>query len=506
MSETPLKPIVELSYLTAPNVGRYRLVMRYFYEQHQRMRNWLRPEDVHAGVLSYGLLPSYTPEECQQDLDRLVEWKDLIPRHDGGRATSVEEYLRKKFRYQMTPYAIEIERLVAGLENIRGYGGSLEPSLLDAILGGLERLAASRGLLPEGEAETLWRGIYNPFQELVKNASSYLAALNSARAEELMLTEAFLAYKDSLTVYLRDFVHSLQRTALRIQGVITQIPEDTLSAFVTALRRDRHRIPQLEEPLTPEEEEQKLRQEWENLRRWFAGGPSEMSDVAFLEQATKDAIARVVRCALRIQDRQRAGVSRRQELDYLGRWFFACPDLDAAHRLAAYAFGLYRTRHFQGYDEKGTDSAEVSMWQVPPNGRELRSRSRKRSSEGGPHPIRARRREAARAQAEYLAKRRVEETLLRFFLAREKVVLSTLGPQPPAVRQTLLTWIGRCLASPNHQALTPEGVRITLVPPPAGERTVLHSSDGDLELPDFTLRFAAVSPPAAAGASTGGKV
>lgn len=500
MSETLLKPIVELSYLTAQNVGRYRLVMRYFYEQHQRMRNWLRPEEVYEGVKAYRLLPDYTLEQCQQDLDKLVEWKDLIPRHDGGRATSVEEYLRKKFRYQMTPYAIEIERMVAGLENIRGYGGSLEPSLLDSIYAGLQQLAASRSQFSEGTAESLWLSIYEPFTKLCKNAANYLAELNSARAEELMLTEAFLAYKDSLTIYLRNFVQSLQRSALRIQGLLSQLPEDTVAALVAGVVRDRRRIPQLEEPLPPEEEERQVRQEWENLKRWFAGNPGDSSDVIFLEQATKNAIARVVRCALRIQDRQRSGVSRRRELDYLGRWFLSCADINEAHRLAAYAFGLYRTRHFQGYDDKDTDNADVSMWETTPNFRPLRSRSRRKSREGGPHPIAARRLEAARAREEYLARQQEEEALLRSFLAREKVTLSELEVQPAKVRQTLLHWIGQCLMSPRRQTVTPEGVRITLLLPPAGKRTVLRCSDGDLELPDFTIKFSAVGRKAAAPA------
>lgn len=38
MNDSLLSPITELSYLNAQNVGRYRCIMRYFYEQHQRLR------------------------------------------------------------------------------------------------------------------------------------------------------------------------------------------------------------------------------------------------------------------------------------------------------------------------------------------------------------------------------------------------------------------------------------------------------------------------------------
>ncbi|MDN5313400.1 MAG: hypothetical protein PWQ68_2374, partial [Thermoanaerobacteraceae bacterium] len=41
-----LKPLDEARYLTAENAARYRIIMRFFYEQHQRLRYWLYKEDV----------------------------------------------------------------------------------------------------------------------------------------------------------------------------------------------------------------------------------------------------------------------------------------------------------------------------------------------------------------------------------------------------------------------------------------------------------------------------
>ncbi|MHB1128221.1 MAG: TIGR02677 family protein [Bacillota bacterium] len=485
-----LKPIVELSYLiSAQNVARYRCILRYFYEQHQRLRYWLRPEDVYEGVGRYELLDNYTFEQCQKDLDQLVEWKNLIPRHDGGRSSTVEEYLRKKFRYQMTPYSVEIERMVAGLEEIRGYGGSLEPSLLETILEALVKLERCEGDFPAGEAEQFWNTLYESFVKLTQNASDYIASLQSSKAEELMMTEAFLAYKTSLTLYLQNFVQGLQRSAFRIEGLLPQIPPGTVQRFFANVIRDRARKPQIEETLSPQEQTERLSWEWHSLVRWFIGEQGDQSDVVFLEQATKDTIAKVVRCALRIQEKQRSGVSRRRELEHLGYWFFSMDSLEEAHRLAACAFGLYRTRHFQGIDSKGTDQADISMWDVGPNIRSLRSRSRKRSRDSGTQPIKSNRALQAQAKEAYMERRREEEALLRAFVEQGQVVISQLGTVSSDIRHQLLHWIGRCMANQTHQIRTPDGIRITLVAPSSGRRTLLHCDDGDLDMPDFTLSF-----------------
>jgi len=489
MHNNLLKPIVELSYLNAQNVDRYRCIMRCFYEHHQRLQYWLRPEEVYKGVLSYGLLENYTMEQCQQDLNQLVEWKNLVPQHDGGRSTTVEEYLRKKFRYMMTPYSVEIERLVVNLENIRGYGGSLEPSLFESIALSLQKMKELPPEITPQEALALWENIYETFTKLTQNAADYIASLQSSKTEELMQTEAFLAYKNSVTGYLQGFVQGLQRHAYRIEGLLPLFQPEFLRDFFHKVRDALASRPQLDEPVTPEEYMHCLQAQWHSLNRWFLGEPGEKSDVYYLEQTTKDTIARIVRAALRIQERRRSGISRRRELDYLGQWFFSLTSIKEAHRLAAYAFGLYRCRHFQGEDDKDTESPDISMWQAGPNIRGLRSRSRKKGRSSGPDPVKSQRTRQQRAKAEYLAQQQRQVELLQKFLAQGTVTISDLDNVPAATRQVLLSWIGLCLANKSRQIRTPDGIEISLLLPDHQQRTILHCEDGELDMPDYTLYF-----------------
>lgn len=63
----------------------------------------------------------------------LVEWKNLNTIQDTRKVSSIEEFKNKKFRYQMSEYSVEIERLVLRLENLFIEGASLEPTLLERI-------------------------------------------------------------------------------------------------------------------------------------------------------------------------------------------------------------------------------------------------------------------------------------------------------------------------------------------------------------------------------------
>jgi uncharacterized protein (TIGR02677 family) len=484
--ESWMKPVPETKYLHAENVARYRLIMRLFYENHSKLKYWLKADEVYAGVMRWGLLDRYSLEECQRDLEVLNEWGNLTSRHDGGRATTIEEYLRKWFRYQMTPYAIEIERMLANLEGLQGYGGSLEPTLLERIVGYVTRIRDT-SVFAEGEALQLWRDLQGAFRQLHENASDYLANLQAGKAEEFMRTEQFLLYKDTLIHYLRNFILSLQRYGGQLEAMLQQTPAPIWEMFLQRVTEDEERMPSLDERLPFAERKQRHQEEWDIFVQWFAGNEREASDLLFLERATKESIAKLIKVALAIQEKYRWGISRKKELDYLGLWFLRLEDVEEAHKLGAFTFALYKTRHFQGDGERTSDSADLSMWEEVPIVRELKSRSRIRRKTGETEAIRERREEQQRAKAVFLARRAEEEAILRRWKEQGTFHMSDLGPMSASERQVLLLWISRCVANGSHKTRTPDGLEISLQFPPDGQRAQLQFEDGVFDLPDFHL-------------------
>lgn len=486
------KPVPETKYLNAENVARYRLILRFFYENHSKLKYWLKPEEVFAGVNAWDLLPDYTLEQCQRDLETLAEWKNLTSRHDGGRAATIEEYLRKRFRYQMTPYTIEIERMLESLENLQGFGGSLEPTLLERLVGYVTRIKETSAWA-EGEALQLWRDLQISFRQLHENASDYLASLQTGKAEELMLTEQFLVFKDTLTHYLRNFVVGLQRYGGQLEAVLQETDPEVWSSFLIAVVTDEAKMPTLEELYTDEERRLRRQEEWEIFVQWFTGNDREASDVIFLERATKDSIAKMLKYALAIQEKHKWGISRKRELDYLGQWFLQLEELEGAHRLGAYTFGLYKTRHFQGEGERTSDSGDMSMWDEKPIIRELKSRSRIQRRKGDTEAVRDRKQQQQQAREDFLRGKAVEDEILQKWVGMGEFSMSDLEGLSVLERKFLLLWIGRCLANRSRMTRTPDGLEIRLLEPAGEKRTRLQFHDGELDLPDFRLSLKEVT-------------
>ena len=113
-----LTPIHETSYLSVPNAPTYRKIMRLIYREYEKMHFQLYKEEVLELLRQDAEFEDYSIAELEADLDALVKWKNLTPIQDPGRVYTIADYKNKQYRYTMSEYAVEIERLTVRLENI----------------------------------------------------------------------------------------------------------------------------------------------------------------------------------------------------------------------------------------------------------------------------------------------------------------------------------------------------------------------------------------------------
>src|SRR5699024_5114263 len=167
------------------------------------------------------------------------------------RSRTIEEFKKKRFRYQCTPYTVEFERMLQTMEkggNV--FGGSLEKKEFERLYQALMEIGnlLKKETLPEAdECAQLWNDLFTYFRSITQNTSDYIAHINSEEAEERMQTEAFLAFKDQFTTYLRDFIIGLQQTALQIQQIIQSIDLKMLHPFIDQVIVHQQKVPRFEE-------------------------------------------------------------------------------------------------------------------------------------------------------------------------------------------------------------------------------------------------------------------
>ncbi|MDQ0243251.1 uncharacterized protein (TIGR02677 family) [Bacillus fengqiuensis] len=490
--DSTMKKIVEASYLTADSAAHYRTILRYFYHQHERMRDFIAPEELLEYMRAIPSFFDYQEEQLHQQLNQLVKWNNLIARQDMTNAKTIEEYKKKRFRYQCTPYTVEIERMLVQLEKIGDtFQGSLERSQFDRLLQALISLEKELNHPLHKTAEEymrIWEDVFRYFQSIRTSTADYIAYINSEQTDQQMQTEAFLVYKSQFTTYLRDFIVSLQKTSLQIQQRLTELTSTKLHAYFQKLIEHRQSIPRLED-ISSSADDWLIEYEeyWFSLRQWFLGSGSRQSELDVLQWQTNEMIRRMTRYVQRIGERQQHFRSRKKDYLHLARWFSESRTLEEAHKLSSVVFGAMTIQHIQ-LEEGTTENLHVDPWDEQPELLTIKPRTVRYREKTKPGSMTSNEQKKKQQRQQYLEEREHEKTLIEQYMKQGIIQLSSLPVVEPFIRKILLSWIGKSMATKNRIVKTDYGllVKVTLDP----ERTItLEAKDGKLLMPDAVFEF-----------------
>jgi len=487
-----MRKIVETSYLTSDSAAYYRTILRYFFHQHERMRDYIAPEEILAYMQGLPGFGGYGEEQLHQHLAQLVKWNNLMARQDMTNAKTIEEYKKKRFRYQCTPYTVEIERMLIQLEKIgENFQGSLERSQFDRLLQSLALMQKEIGLprrQPAEEYMRMWEDIFRYFQTIRSNTADYIAYINSEQTAQRMQTDAFLVYKNQFTAYLRDFIVSLQKTSLQIRQRLNELAPEDLEPFFRKLVEHRQSVPRLEDVSSSSDEWlTEYAEYWSSLRQWFLGSESRQSELDMLQWQTNEMIRRMSRHVQRIGERQQHFRSRKKDYLHLAEWFAECRHIEEAHKLSAVVFGSMTVSHLQ-LKEGGTDNIHAEVWEEEPVGLVIKPRTIRYREKTKPGAFRSNVRKKQEQRALYLEERRQERQLIEKYVDQGKITLSAVGKVEPFVRKVLLGWIGKSMADEKQTVKTDYGLRVKVTLEPERKIT-LQAEDGNLVMPDAVFEF-----------------
>jgi uncharacterized protein (TIGR02677 family) len=472
----------------------------------------LRPGDVVERAARAGR--DLDLEEVQAALGQLLDWGNLQAEPDTSRVTSVEDFYRARYLYQITREGEAAEAALATFDAVLGRRGALQSVALQDIRTQLQALAAlAEEEMPDAaRVHLLLRDASRVLGDLADNARAFMAALGrELRGAE---REAFVAYKERLIDYLQRFVGDLVALSPEIGALIRRLdgegaataPVERLFRLV-ARREAADQAPDLKDPeaARADLEQQALaewRARWEGLQAWFLGAPGHPSQADLLRGRARKAIAQLLDAVVRLNERRLGRSDRGRDFHTLARWFMECPDDAAAHRLWRAAFGLAPARHLSvdsetlaGREERPVAAATSWLRAEPlaigPRLRQTGSYRRR----GAPAKVRDRRRQR-QTLAGLLAAESAQARAARKRLASgEETLLSRLGELDRDAFDLFLRLLGEALAAaPAGDAairtVTGDGsLGIAMEPLGADTRAEVRTPDGVFGGRDYRLRI-----------------
>lgn len=492
INQQDLKRITEIAYLNQDNTWRYRAIVSYCYKKHERMQTYIYPEEIYHYLHEDEHFNEYTFDQLEQDLEQLVQWNNLSPQQETAKAKTIEDFKRKKYRYQCTPYTVEIERMIQNLKNIgQEFGGSLETTQFDRLLQSLTALLENGDKLALPELNQTWLDVYNYFKSLVQNASDYLAHLKSAKVEERMKTSEFIIYKDKFTHYLQSFMIGLQHSSIQIEAMFKKTNTDREKLIIERLAEYQLQIPRLGEDKTKEEYCDEYRERYLSVKEWFLGTQYRESELRVLYAETMETIRRITRFARRLAEQHQAFRSRKNDYIYLSKWFLKLPSLNEAAKLSAVLFGVPHMRHFYA-QPRTSDAIDAFIEDELPTVVEVKPRNNKYREKVKPSAIHEHNEQKQIILKEYITQQIEHDKLIDKLIDNEIIDLAGLPSISSDVRKTLLSWITRCMQQENRQIQTQTGRMVKLLWNKENKSFIkLSSDDGEFVLPAMKLKVTA---------------
>jgi uncharacterized protein (TIGR02677 family) len=495
------------AHLSAPNAGLYRAVLRAFARARDRFIVHMRPEDIAAD-----LADAQPVETVSAALEQLVGWGNLRSDPDTGRVTTVADFHRARYLYQLTERGRAAEEALLVYDEALGRRGSLQSVALEDIAGQLRALADLAALPPEeldpAKAHLLLLALAERFTGLADNARAFMASLRRVIDFADGDVESFIAYKQRLIDYVNRFIADLANRGAEIATLLDRIEGPKLDGLLVAAAR-REAIDAVPDKTSDAHTAavatglDAWRNKWRGLHDWFISADARRHCQArMLRTAAIHAITQLIDTVTALNDRRSGRSDRSADFRVLARWFAQAPDDAAAHRLWRAAFGLSSARHLSVTDDTlatwhDDDLPPNTPWADAPPMRISPQLRRTGSYERRGRANQVTDRSAQRAVLAQQAAREAAQTAeaRRRLATAGPTRLSALGTLDSAAFRLFLALLGDALAArapgiDEVRATTGDGtMEIRMRPVPGGGEVALRTEDGVLRGPEQVVEI-----------------
>ena len=355
------KEITEIKYLATENTYRYRPIMRFFYHKYEQAQNWLYKEEIYENLKDKIL--DYTIDDLERDLNTLVENKSLTTVQDVKSAQTLEDFKNKKFRYQMTDYAIEIERLTISLEEMEVKTASLSPRRFENLKNLIIELKDidKKSL---DDFNELWNRIVNEFKDLNQNYQDFLKKFQESKTEELLESTYFLEYKNKMISYLQDFIKGYLNNGNKIKNAIQELDGNIEELIVNKLEQRQRELPKISQDFNYKKFNDLNRGKWQSIVNWFIGNNG-ISEGDRLLEITNSIITQISKCVSSLIELHGNMIARKEEYKNNCKLIDSKNNIKECHKLSSVIFGVNEVRHFKGISNLDTDLV-ISSYDVNP--------------------------------------------------------------------------------------------------------------------------------------------
>jgi len=339
------------SYLTAPNVVRYRAIMRILYEGHQNIDGSLNVGVIMSRIIdSFEVGDDFTEDDCKNYLKTLKDNGNVETEQENIHARSIDAFINSKYKYRISEVGIKVERNILEIESDSTKSAAIHQDDLTefvALIKDFERINSLAVSENVGDILRWWEKLSGMFRTISEKSADVTALYEERVNEFISDRDAFFIYIDKVIDIIHNYVYVLTKSQSEIVREIAQMEPcfENLSIKIAAANTEYVSL----QKDNDEDDGDKIRinilSQLKNMDKWFQG--KEKYGIARVSSAGMTLINKLVECISRKANLFERDYNRREEILHMVNLFAGANDVDEAHCMFAYIFGAAEMRHLK---------------------------------------------------------------------------------------------------------------------------------------------------------------
>ncbi|RSL35447.1 DUF2397 family protein [Enterococcus durans] len=261
-------------FLNTTNSKRYRMILHFFYMEHQQTSYLLKKRDIWEYMLKNYPEP-YTEDELLTDLKRLWDYGNLNVIEEQAKKRTLEEFNTNDYTYSIESRTVDIVELSEEIEQrMDELVGELNGNKLRDIYTILERMPR---LTDQEKIYKNYEDLKRVFQENNDNTVSYFGYLNKEITKGVLQSKEFIDLKINFLLYLKDYVLELEKQRPKIWSTLKNISEETKMNIANTHIKHRKEIASFSpEKINETDLKNQVFDQFNNIKVWFSNNEHSM--------------------------------------------------------------------------------------------------------------------------------------------------------------------------------------------------------------------------------------
>lgn len=491
-----IEPFSKAKYLSEQNYRRYNSIVHFLYVQHEV---YYAPPALPTTILehiekndTFQLFEDYDIVKLETDLKQLEEWGNVFAHTDTSHVSKIEDFNKRKLRYQLTPETVEIERLMQRLSSqVSLVKGKLDAKNIKSLAGLILSLEKFKNVEWTSENrdmfQEIWDEIFLKFDSLRQDSSDYLGIINSKNLDEALQNKNILTFRTRFNDYLTSFVMALIQNMNIIGASIEETTRILERTFIPQLVKSQLEKPTLGDELTEEQYAEIFINQWIGMKKWFVRDSSGERYIDYLYMQTNETISRFLKYVQQISERDQMIQNRTKDMEHIAKLFKNETDFAKMQQCFGAMTNVERPLHFYSPNERKIEANVSLLDHVPEilplkDAKIILARERKQLA-----TIQISE-EDLREITLLEAQKEAQEKEILDLIQMGSVKIQEMKDVKPFVRQTLLGWISNCNGRDEMTGKTEHGITYSILK--LSDAWVrLQCTDGSLEMPDYQIVF-----------------